>query len=124
MKSMKFISAAFIALSVLIFAVTAEAYRVEIIPADPADAEYSMKLNEEIAFVAKAYHGEEKSEADEEMPIGRIFWQFDYSYLQMINSDGKTIRLKAIKEGRVDLMVTGIVENYPFTKSIVVTIEK
>ena len=112
-------------LVILTFVATAYAYRVKIIPVNPDEDTYSMKINEEVAFIAKAYVGEEKGDGrDEEMLIRKIFWQFDYSYLQKIACAGNTVKLKALKEGRVNLMVTGIVDNYPFTKAIEITIEK
>lgn len=110
------------ALIVSMFAVTAEAYRIDIAPTDPGQSSYSMAVGEEVVFTARGYVKEGGKDA--ELPVTKIFWQFDYSYLQKADSDSNNLRLKALKSGTVDLKVTGIVGSFPVTKTIAVTIKK
>lgn len=122
---LKLIKTIIITACILGFTMRAEAYRVEISPVNPDQITYSMKLNEEVTFVAKAYTSEEKGTAeDAELPIEKIFWQFDYAYFQKTYSDNRAVRLRAVKEGKAILTVVGIVENYPFTKSVEIIIMK
>lgn len=110
---------------ILSLAAMAEAFRVEIAPVNPGQTPYSIKINKEATFVTKAYFGEKKgSENDPELPIEKLFWQFDYTQLEKVSSKNGAITLKAIREGRVKLTATGIVESYPFTASIEIIIEK
>lgn len=122
--NLKIITGILAAIFILNFTIPALAYRIEIIPDNPKQA-LSIKLNEEAVFTAKAYASKKKGAAeDKEVPIEKIFWQFDYNFLEKIYSDKQSIKIRAIKEGKIKLTVTGIVGNSPFTSSIELTIEE
>jgi hypothetical protein len=124
-KILKCTSIMFAVLYVLSSVTIAYAYHVKIVPADSSGSAYSMKVDEDVAFTVQAYSGEEGDVSlGEEIPIGKILWQFDYAYLKKTGAAGATLNLRAIKEGRVDLVATGTVGNYMFTKTIKVAIEK
>lgn len=113
-----------IILVVLNITMTAQAYRVEITPANPNQGRYVMKINEEAEFTAKAYVSEDKDNIEQSLPIEKIFWQFDYTQIEKVTSGENSIKIRARREGKANLTVTGIVENFPFTKTIEIAIEK
>lgn len=89
-------------------------YELTITPAS-STGQYEMQIGEAVTFSAIGI-------THTQVIPEKVFWSFEYKYLEKISGSGAEIRLKAIKSGTTKLKAVGSINNRHLSKEISINI--
>ncbi|MDD5174079.1 MAG: hypothetical protein PHV48_04565 [Candidatus Omnitrophica bacterium] len=99
------------------------AYRIDIVPRLDDDT-VEIQVNAPAVFTAIGYEKKEDQDVEVEVPVERVWWNFDKGTLSKANSGSSSITIQAAKEGSSKLTVVGMVRNNSCTRTITVLVKK